>query len=371
MDSTPQDVSMGRLRQSLPALPGPAHPRRWLGALLGLAVWSAWALTWLAASAASSAWAQCAWGALAGTWAGLLVILGHDAAHGSLTPWRPINGVLARLFFLPAWQPASGWQQAHRRHHAHTNLKALDDGYPPLSPQDWRALSAWQRWRLRSATSLPGLFQFYLGVWWRHVIWPARPDAGRQWRFRLDSLCVMCGVLAQVMWVAWGVRDGSAIAEGWAQVWAVVWTVVWSVALTVIWPFLVSLWWVSAITLQQHRHPRIRWFDDARQWSQFRSQVAGTVHLRWPGGCGLALFNIFEHTAHHADPRLPFTLLRGTQRALQAQWPAVVVLVDDRQPWRLRHLRQVLRECQLYDYEAQRWLRFDEVALTATARAQP
>jgi acyl-lipid omega-6 desaturase (Delta-12 desaturase) len=335
---------MNVVRKALPALPAAGHPLRWLGAVAAVAVWLAWAATWAWATKVEHAAAQCALGTLAGTLAGMLVILGHDAAHGSLTPWRALNGFLARLLLMPAWQPASGWQQAHRRHHAHTNLKALDDGYPPLSPQDWRALAPWRRWQLRAATSLPGLFQFYLGVWWRHVIWPRHPDAGRAWRFRLDSLCVMAWVAALA---AWAGREGSLAAVGWL----------------VVWPFIVSMWWVSAITLQQHRHPRVRWFDDASQWSQFRSQVAGTVHLRWPGWCGLVLFNIFEHTAHHADPRLPFTALRATQRALQAQWPATVVLVDDPQPWKLAPLRRVLRECQLYDYAQQRWLRFDDVPL--------
>jgi omega-6 fatty acid desaturase (delta-12 desaturase) len=299
---------------------------------------------------------QLCWGALAGTWAGMLVILGHDAAHGSLTPWRPLNAWCARLLLLPAWQPASGWQQAHRRHHAHTNLKQLDDGYPPLSPADWQQVSAWRRWHLRVATSLPGLFLFYLGVWWLHVLWPRRPDPGRALRFRLDSALVIVAVLGQAAWAA---RIGGA-----AAVWALV-----------LWPFLVSMWWVSAITLQQHRHPRIRWFDDAAQWSQLRSQVGGSVHLRWPGWCSLALFNIFEHTAHHADPRQPFTALRATQRLLEARWPADVVVVDDPAPWTFAHLRRVLRDCQLYDYAGQRWLRFSEVPLvsppTAPRHASP
>ena len=332
-------ADMSTVRSALPPLHASSHPRRWLGAIAALAVLGGWAHCWAAAAASRSPGAQLAWAAGAGTLAGLLVILGHDAAHGSLTPWRAFNAACARLLLLPAWQTASGWRQAHRRHHAHTNLKGMDDGYPPLSPDEWQQLPTWRRWHLRAASTLPGLFLNYLGVWWRHVLWPRQPDPGRTLGFRLDSLLVMAAIASQIGW--------AATQHGMVSVFALV-----------VWPFVLSMWWVSAITLQQHRHPHIRWFDDAAQWSQFRSQVAGTVHLRWPGCWSFALFNIFEHTAHHADPRQPFTALRATQRALLAQWPADVLVVDDPAPWKLAHLRRVLRECQLYDYREHRWLRF-------------
>jgi hypothetical protein len=35
-----------------------------------------------------------------------------------------------------------------------------------------------------------------------------------------------------------------------------------------------------------------------------------------------------------------------------------VIVVEDRQPWRLRYLRHVLAHCQLHDYDSGRWSRF-------------
>lgn len=126
--------------------------------MVGLGVLGAWACLFVLASQTTSFSAKLALAVLTGTVAGLLVILGHYAAHGSLTPWRPLNQWLARLLFLPPWQTASGWQQAHREHHAFTNLKTHDDGYPPPSPADWQAMPGWRRalWRLKH--SLAGLF---------------------------------------------------------------------------------------------------------------------------------------------------------------------------------------------------------------------
>lgn len=87
--------------------------------------------------------------------------------------------------------------------------------------------------------------------------------------------------------------------------------------------------------------------------------VAGTVHLVWPQPTPWLLFNIFEHTAHHVDPKRAFTLLGPAQQRLAGLLTAEVLVVHEAQPWRLGYLRLVLRECQLHDYRSGRWCRFD------------
>jgi len=347
-------------RACLPPLPPAGAPSRWAGAVLALGVLAVWAALF-AAAVASTAWlAKTVLAVACGTVAGLLVILGHDAAHGALTPWRAANALLARLLFLPPWQTATGWQQAHREHHAFTNLKTHDDGYPPPSPADWRGMGKLHRALWRFKHTLPGLFLFYLDVWWRRVLWPLRPDARRAAVFRADSLLLL-GFIAMQVGVAlafggWqaGQTSTSAVGPG---AWAAMVEVAWAVVL----PFVVCNWWVSAITLQQHRHPALRWFDSLAAWQQGHDQVSGTVHLAWPQPGPWALFNIFEHTAHHVDPQRPFTLLGPAQQRLVDTLAAQVIVVEDRQPWRLRHLRHVLADCQVHDYATGRWMRFDEV----------
>src|ERR1017187_5914764 len=56
-----------------------------------------------------------------------LFIVGHDAAHGSLTGHRLPDAIIARIDFLPSLHPCSLWQVGHNRvHHAFTNLKGID-----------------------------------------------------------------------------------------------------------------------------------------------------------------------------------------------------------------------------------------------------
>src|SRR5437764_1409310 len=48
---------------------------------------------------------------------GALFVIGHDAAHHSLTPHGWLNRVLGRLAMLPAWHPYTSWSHAHNMLH--------------------------------------------------------------------------------------------------------------------------------------------------------------------------------------------------------------------------------------------------------------
>jgi acyl-lipid omega-6 desaturase (Delta-12 desaturase) len=351
MSATPASPAAAQ-RAGWPELPPARHWRRTIGGPLALGLLGLWGVLFAAGIGAGGIMAKLLMAVALGTVGGMLVIVGHDAAHGSLTPWPRANALLARLAFLPSWQTASGWQQAHRKHHAFTNLCGRDAGYPPLSPQAWRALRAPARGVHRAARTLPGLWALYGQVWWQHVIWPREPDAGARLRFRLDSLLVFAFAAAQcALAAAFGAWGGAAAAG--------------EVALLVGLPFVITLWFVSAITLQHHRHPALHWYDDETTWRAARHTEPRTVQLELPPWLASALLRIFDHAAHHADPRWPLAALPLAQRALQAHAPAQVIVVPEPQPWRLAHLRRVLRECQLYDYTERRWLRFSEVPLRA------
>jgi acyl-lipid omega-6 desaturase (Delta-12 desaturase) len=312
-----------------------------MGTAVFVLVLSAWAGLAAAALHTSPGALQVLLGTLLGLLAALGVVLGHDAEHGSLSPWPAWNALAARLAFLPAWQPASGWTHEHQRHHAFTNLKPRDEGYPPPSPEDWRAMGWRQRLWWRCALSLPGVGLLYLDVWWRCVIWVRRPPPARRSALRADSGLVMAFAAVQTA-ATWSLAGGP-----------------WAVASLVLLPFGVMNTLVSAITLLHHRHPRVRWYDDVEAWRLGRGQPRA-VHLALPKGWQWALLNIFEHGAHHADLRRPFAALPAAQRTLNLRDGEAAVVVHDAQPWRLRPLRRVMRNCQLYDYRQHRWLRFDQ-----------
>lgn len=350
-DAPRTPLNAGTLRSQLPPVPHNTFTR-WCGTAVLLGVLASWCGAWWAGVMAGPGLLQLAAALLLGVLAGLLVILGHDAEHGSLSPWPRWNALASRLAFVPAWQPASGWTHAHRRHHAFTNLKPLDDGYPPPSPQDWRSMGRWQRAASRFALTLPGLWLLYAEVWWRAVIWVRTPAAHEHARLRADSLLVLGFVLAQAVLV-WALTRLAGHSAALALLAVVTLLGV---------PFLLMNQLVSAITLVHHRHPRLRWFDNRDEWVRGAGPVAGTAHVVLPKWLGAALLQIFEHGAHHVDLRRPFCALPAAQRRLEQLAGEGVTVVHEHSPFTLAHLRRVMRECQLYDYRNHRWLRFDDVA---------
>ena len=109
-------------------------------------------------------------------------------------------------------------------------------------------------------------------------------------------------------------------------------------------------------TFQHHTHPRVVWYADEGEWSFFRSQVQGTVHVEMPVWVERLLHNIMEHTAHHVDTRVPLYNLADAQRAVEAAYGEENVIVER---FTLAGVGRTFRTCQLYDYGAHCWLSFD------------
>lgn len=276
-----------------------------------------------------------------------LFVIGHDACHSALTPSPAWNGLLARLAFLPALHPASTWALGHNQlHHGWTNLKGVDYGYAPFSLEEFRALPAWRRAAERFYRTLPGIGFFYMvDIWWRHLFWP-RPEDLR--RLHKGWLALDVGLvtvfLAAETWLAawWGWRQGGATGA------AV------NVTLAVAGPFLIWNWIMAFATLQHHTHPRVAWFDSREEWNFFFGQVEGTVHMKLPRWLELFYHNIFEHTAHHVDTKIPLYRLHESQRELELAYPVNVTILRTSPS----ALAETLRKCKLYDYRRHCWTDF-------------
>jgi omega-6 fatty acid desaturase (delta-12 desaturase) len=63
-----------------------------------------------------------------------------------------------------------------------------------------------------------------------------------------------------------------------------------------------------------------------------------------------------EHTAHHVDTRVPLYNLADAQRAVEAAYGEENVIVER---FTFAGVARTFGACQLYDYEAHRWLSFD------------
>jgi omega-6 fatty acid desaturase (delta-12 desaturase) len=262
-----------------------------------------------------------------------LAIIGHDAAHGSLTASKGLNAVLGRIALLPGLHAFSLWQVGHNRvHHTFTNLKGLDFIWIPLSPDEYRALPRRRRWLERLYRSTLGFGMYYLvEIWWKYL----SPQGLRSLRprravYSFDLLLVF-GFLALEVLAARG-----AILEA------------------VFIPFLVWNWLMGFIIFNHHTHPSARFFKNRSEWRFFEAQVQGTVHVVFPIGIGYLLNQIMEHTAHHFDVNIPFYRLRAAQRFIEQQLNGALIV----EKWSGRRFLETCRACQLYDYDRHCWATF-------------
>jgi omega-6 fatty acid desaturase (delta-12 desaturase) len=284
----------------------------------------------------------------------MLFALAHDAAHGSLARSRRLNRLLATICFLPSWYPYTPWIRGHNHlHHGWTNVAECDYSWRPSSPAAYLAMPRWRRALDRAYRSWWGLWlHSIVEIWWKHMAMPRENDR-RYLDARLlaaDRLLVATAIALQVA-VCWFVIPGWSTLAGGPRLSP--WT---SIAALVIAP-----WWIfhvmfSVVTFLHHTHPRVPWFRTKRESNYFAGQVRATVHVELPRWLELLLHNITVHSAHHVDPRIPFTHLPQAQRRIESAFIQDVIV----ERWSLGSFIAVTRTCQLYDYDAHKWRTFRE-----------
>ena len=267
-------------------------------------------------------------------------ILGHDAAHGSLTSSRALNGIIGRIALLPTLHPFSLWQLGHNRvHHPFANLKGIDFIWIPFSPEEYLHLPSWRRALERFYRSAPGLGFYYLfEIWWKYLS-PKGISALKERRagYYFDVLLVLAFIVSQVF----------------AAPRAIVWT-------TIV-PFLVWNWLMGFIIYNHHTHPSVRFYQNRSEWRFTEGQVLGSVHVVFPSLADFFLNHIMEHTAHHLDVNIPCYRLHAAQEFVERRFATGLVV----ERWSIGSFLATLRTCQLYDYDHHRWVGFAEALSSA------
>lgn len=287
----------------------------------------------------------------------IFFVVGHDACHGSLTTSNLLNKLLGRLALLPALHGFSFWELGHNRiHHGWTNLKGKDHVWTPFSKEEFDRLPAYRQRLERWYRTTLGLGLYYLiEMWWKHMIVPSRDDREQLGPARftalLDWLLVVSFAVAQcVLFAATAsLVEPAAVAAG---AW---WPAALSIAIGFVLPYAIWNFLMGFVIYQHHTHPSVAWYADREAWDFFQGQIQGTVHVVFPWPVGLCFANIMEHSAHHANPRIPLYNLVEAQRSLESVYHEDVVV----QVFNLPDFRRTLATCQLYDYENYRWLDFD------------
>jgi omega-6 fatty acid desaturase (delta-12 desaturase) len=282
-----------------------------------------------------------------------LFIVGHDAAHGSLTGRPILDGLIARLAFLPALHPCSLWQVGHNRvHHSFTNLKGIDFIWIPFSPAEYNRLPAWRQITERFYRSVFGLGAYYMfEVWWNYLSFKGISALGKSRNIYVFDVALSLAFLILQLMAVFVLTPASAGSHQAASLG-------WTIAVSVVIPFLVWNWLMGFIIYNHHTHASVRFYNNRSQWRFYEGQVKGTVHLVFPRPFGILLNQIMEHTAHHVDVKIPFYRLGAAQRFFEARMKDDLIV----QKWSLRSFFSTLRCCQLYDYDRHCWVTFDNAS---------
>ena len=278
---------------------------------------------------------------------GMLFVIGHDAAHNSLTPHGWLNRLLGRLVMLPAYHPYTSWSHAHNTlHHGWTNFKGRHPDFAPFSPEEFPRLPAWRRWLERFYRSPLGIGPNYMiDFYLRYLLFPSSQHRSPYvlW-FGLDRalvLAFLAGELA-LSWVLTGMVSGPLLPR---PVYAVVGVLV---------PWVTWIWFMGFVSFIQHTHPRMAWYDNEKEWSFYHVQLRSTAHVVFPWPIERLLNNIMDHPAHHLDPRIPLYNLPKSQKLLEETAPEHAVVVRWT-PW--EYLR-TCAACKLYDFRRHCWTDF-------------
>lgn len=290
------------------------------------------------------AWAKIGCSIFAGLKIANLATLGHDAAHGTLTPSARLNRVLGVIVFMPGLTNWALWiYEHHRRHHPFTNGD-LPDTYTPLSKAEYDALPAWRRALKRLYRNPLGLgFALYYIVerWWQVKLLPRAgvPTELRPWAWRHFALLMayLAAFLALLTAAPLYSETGSLSA----------------ILLGFVVPFYVWMELMSGSLYFQHTDPAIPWFESETERRGVPPETV-TLHLAFPHWFSRYMHHVYDHAVHHAQPAIPCYRLHEAQLTLNRLAPEQVVS----RRFSFALFWDTLRRCKLYDYEQHLWLDF-------------
>lgn len=275
-----------------------------------------------------------------------LVTIAHDAAHNSLTASRRLNKIIAVISFTPCLFSYPLWiYDHHYLHHRRTN-ETHPDSYTPLSKQEYDALPAWRRLKVRlyRAPTLWFFGLYYIVERWAQVKFvPTRAHPARIRRAAAPyslSLIIYFAAFIGLLASAPSYSNTSTLS---------------AILLGFVLPFYIFQSLYAFTVYVQHTHPRIPWFRNKPRDSVIARQDFISVHMRLPYGLAWLSHFVYDHAAHHVHPGIPCYRLHDAQIALNELIGQHAVT----ERFSLRWLYNIQRICKLYDYAHYRWLDFD------------
>jgi acyl-lipid omega-6 desaturase (Delta-12 desaturase) len=233
----------------------------------------------------------------------------------------------------------------HVLHHPKVNGKHRDS-FTPLSKTEFDALPAQRRWRERLYRAPAGLgFGFYY-IFERWLGVKLIPRSFMPERVRREAwphfafLVVYFGSFVTAL----------AFAPTYSSTGPVT-----AILLGFVLPYYVWMMLIGFTLYLQHTHPDVAWFDGPADRTRVAAPEIISTHIEFPHWLKFLMHNVYDHGAHHLQPRIPCYRLADAQSRLNEMLGPYSIKTD----FTFRWFTDTVRRCKLYDYEGHRWLGFD------------
>ena len=291
-------------------------------------------------------------------YAGNLMVCGHDAAHNALSRSKKLNRWVGAITMLPSLQPFSIWVRQHNFvHHRYVAQIGIDDTYPPLTPELYRAKSPMGRAYYRFIRSLVGQqFWYFLEITLPFML---APFLYRRFRMTRENVLDLLAVYAWAGMILWFCASVSAAAhpdKGALYHWS---------SAAVFGLFLLTFFFsmlMTFLSVFQHTAPDAQWRLPDGKPSSFDDAMRGTVHLVLPEWLDFLFIRIMQHQAHHLNVHIDLHSIKSAQSKVAAAHDGQLV-----RAWTPAYHLEVVRRCKLYDPQARRWLTFKEAEAAAAS----
>jgi omega-6 fatty acid desaturase (delta-12 desaturase) len=228
-------------------------------------------------------------------------------------------------------------------HHGRTNVKN-NNFLSPLTLAEYRAMPRFRRALYRSyhAGGGAGILLYYLLERWPSVHF--YPGAWLPPRFRASAwgytalLTAWMAALLSLLVLVPSATGGSVAA---------------AVLCGFVLPYTIWFTTFSMTAFLQHTNPQLRWYPDVA--SMASPSESTSVHVGIPHWMNHVTHYVLEHPVHHVSAMIPHYHLKQAQAALAGAVAPNIISMR----FNYNNLRDVLRRCRLYDYDAHAWLDFN------------
>lgn len=282
-------------------------------------------------------------GLLAGGAISTLFILGHDAAHGNFTGNRKLDKILARILFLPALHNYSLWVQIHNQQHHRVTNHVDENSWTPPTFQQYSKYSNRKKLLTRFYRSLLGVgFYYLIERWWKNKFIPYGTKKNLESWIDLTIMILFLLVFTLALYSYTSLHPELGFLS--------------TITISMIIPFIAWNYLIGLTVYIQHTHRSIPWLNTSE--SNHKEQIELAVNLILPNWFHFLTHNLYLHSVHHINPTIPCYRIHKANTKLEEMAKDALV----REKLTPMYVLKTLKQCKLYDFQANSWVDFNGAA---------